>query len=290
MVGALGDAIMGLYLYRFWKILNPKFLSLGFWYLILFNISDLEFGILQLNNYTGILRLGIGSCMLVYGSYSDARTREVSDVVWLVMAVSGVFLASVELFMGSLSPFQVFISLIVGVIFAFLLYLLNFGGADIKAIISLSLLFPNFPFFYAFHLRLPVTGVPPPPLDIFVLSMLTNCLLIALLSPISLFLSNSLRKNFSSLMFLGWKVEISELRRKKNFKLMHEMEDKSEKKRYIWGGIEPTEEILSRLEELERRKKIKEVWITPELPFIVYLTAGFFTAAFYGDFISILLF
>ncbi len=249
MVGALGDAIM-------------------------------EFSI-------SLLRLCIGSCMLGYGSYSDVRTREVSNGVWLVMAVFGGFFASVELFMGSLSPFQVFKSLIVGAIFALLLFLLNFGGADVKAIISLSLLFPNFPFFSAFHLRLPVTGVPP--LDIFVLSMLTNTLLIALLSPISLFLYNSYRKNFSPLMFLGWKVKISELRRKKNFKLMHEIEEDSEKKKYVWGGIEPTEEKLSRFEELERDKRIKKVWITPELPFIVYLTAGFFTAAFYGDFTFVLL-
>ena len=73
---------------------------------------------------------------------------------------------------------------------------------------------------------------------------------------------------------------------------MHELEEEGSEiqKRYIWGGIEPTEEVLSRLEELGRNKRINEVWITPELPFIVYLTAGFFTAAFYGDFISTLFF
>jgi len=53
--------------------------------------------------------------------------------------------------------------------------------------------------------------------------------------------------------------------------------------------LEPTEEVLSRLGGLERDKRIKEVWITPELPFIMYLTAGFFTAAFYDDFIFVLL-
>jgi len=226
--------------------------------------------------------------MLGYGSYSDVKIREVSDLVWLVMGVSGVFFAGVELFMGSLSPFQVFKSLIVGAIFAFLLFILNFGGADIKAIISLSLLFPNFPFFSAFRFRLPLMGLPP--LDIFVLSMLTNTLLIALFAPVSLFFYNLLRRNFSPLMFLGRKVEISELRSRKHFKLMHEIEEESGEMKYVWGGIEPTEEILSRFEELERQKRIKEVWITPELPFIVYLTAGFFTAAFYGDFISTLLF
>jgi len=237
-----------------------------------------------------LLRLCIGSCILGYASYSDVRTREVSDIVWLVMSVSGVFLASVELFMGALAPFQVVKSVMVGGLFAFLLFILNFGGADVKAMISISLLFPAFPNLSAFNLRLPVMQVPL--LDIFVLSMLTNGLLIALVSPLSLFFYNLYRRTFSPLMFLGYTVELPLLRRKKNFKLMHELEEEGSeiKKRYIWGGIEPTEEVLSRLEELDRNKRINEVWITPELPFIVYLTAGFFTAAFYGDFISALFF
>lgn len=228
-----------------------------------------------------LLRLCIGACMLGYGSYRDVRTREVEDVVWLVMGASGVLFASVELLVGSLSPFQVLLSLIVGAVFAFLLYALYFGGADVKAIIALSLLFPSFPSSSA----LPVMGVPP--LNVFVLSMLTNSLLIALLSPLSLFLFNALRSTFSPFMFIGYRVKVSALRRKKHFKLMHELE-RGERMRYIWGGIEPTEEIVRHLEALARAGTIKDVWITPELPFIVYLTAGFFTAAFYGDFIATL--
>lgn len=235
-----------------------------------------------------LLRLCIGACMLGYGSYSDVRTREVSNVVWLIMGASGVLFACIELFTGSLSPFQLFKSLILGVVFASLLYVLNFGGADVKAIISLSLLFPNYPFFSLFHLRLPLMGVPP--LDVFVLSMLTNALLIAISAPLALFLYNSFRRNFSPLMFIGWKVGISDLRGKKNYKLMHEIEEVSGKEKYVWGGIEPTEEILRYLEEFYREKKIDGVWITPELPFILYLTAGFFIAVFYGDFISTLFF
>jgi preflagellin peptidase FlaK len=235
-----------------------------------------------------LLRLCIGSCMLGYGSYSDVRTREVPDVVWLIIGASGVLFACIELFAGSLSPFQLFKSVIMGAIFASLLYILNFGGADVKAIISLSLLFPSYPFFSLLHLRLPLVGVPP--LDIFVLSMLTNTLIIAISVPLSLFLYNLFRRNFSPLMFIGWKVGISDLLEKKNYKLMHDIEAESGKKRYVWGGIEPTEEILSHLKELEREKKIDGVWITPELPFILYLTAGFFITVFYGDIISALFF
>jgi preflagellin peptidase FlaK len=270
MVGTLSDTVMELYLYSFWKIL-----ILAFWGLLL-------------SNSTEILRLCIGVSMLGYGSYSDVKSREISDVVWLIMGVSGVFFACIGLFTDSLSFFQLFKSLIVGAIFAFLFYILNFGGADVKAIISLSLLFPNYPFFYLFHLRLPLMGVPP--VDLFVLSMLTNALIIAISAPFALFLLNSFRRNFSPLMFIGWKVSISDLRRKKNYKLMHEIKTVSGKEKYVWGGIEPTEEILSSLEELEREKKIAGVWITPELPFILYLTAGFLIAIFYGDFISTLFF
>lgn len=266
MVGTLSDAVMELYLYSFWKILIS-----AFW-------------VLPLSNSTELLRLCIGFIMLGYGSYSDVKTREVSDVVWLIMCVSGVFFACIGLFMDSLSFFQLFKSLLVGAIFAFLLYTFNFGGADVKAIISLSLLFPSYPFFSLFHLRLPLMGVPP--VDIFVLSTLTNALLIAISAPFALVLYNSFRRNFSPLMFIGWKVRISDLRRKKNYKLMHEIKEVSGKEKYVWGGVEPTEEVLSSLEELEQDKKIEGVWITPELPFILYLTAGFFIAVFYGDFIS----
>jgi preflagellin peptidase FlaK len=240
------------------------------------------------------LGLCIGSCLLVYASYSDVKTREISDLVWILMSVFGVFFILAELFIGSgsLPLFQLFISLAVGAIFALLLYFLNFGGADVKAIISLSVLFPTFPAFYFpgslphLSLSLPITGIPP--LNIFVLSTLTNALLIALSSPISLFLYNSIKKHFSPLMFLGYKVSILELSAKKNFKLMHGS-DGIEKK-YVWGGVEPTEEVISCLEELEQKGKLSEVWVTPELPFILYLTAGFFTAVFYGDFISALFF
>jgi preflagellin peptidase FlaK len=237
-----------------------------------------------------LLRLCIGSCLLGYASYSDVRRREVSDVVWLVMSASGVFLASAELFMGDLAPFQVVKSVLVGALFASLLFILNFGGADVKAMISIPLLFPAFPSLSAFNLSLPVMQVPL--LDIFLLSMLTNSLLIALVSPLSLFFYNLHRRTFSPLMFLGYQIELPTLRSKKHFKLMHELEENGSeiRKRYIWGGIEPTEEILRRLDDLGQNKGIEKVWITPELPFIVYLTAGFFTAAVYGDFISTLLF
>jgi preflagellin peptidase FlaK len=61
------------------------------------------------------------------------------------------------------------------------------------------------------------------------------------------------------------------------------------KLKHVFGGVEPTEEVLCCLEELERKNRIKKVWITPEIPFQVYLAAGFFTAAFYGDFLFALL-
>lgn len=238
----------------------------------------------------GALAICIGSCLLCYAGYSDLKRREVPDTVWLVMGASGVLFTCVELFMGTLAPLQVLKSVLVGVLFAALLYILNFGGADVKAMISISLLFPAFPSLSIFHLSLPVMQVPP--VDLFLLSMLTNSLLIALVSPLSLFCYNISRGTFSPLMFIGYKVELPRLRSKKHFKFMHELVEKGSElqERYVWGGVEPTEEVFHRLEALARTKGLKKVWITPELPFIVYLTAGFFTAVIYGDFIGSLFF
>nr|MCR5853436.1 hypothetical protein [Methanophagales archaeon] len=64
---------------------------------------------------------------------------------------------------------------------------------------------------------------------------------------------------------------------------------KRAKCKYVWGGLEPSEEYLRQIEDAAKRGIVKEVWITPELPFVVFLTAGFFTASLLGDFIFMLL-
>ncbi len=60
--------------------------------------------------------------------------------------------------------------------------------------------------------------------------------------------------------------------------------------RFKSGGVEINEKTIRQLKNLEDVGIIKnEVWVTPGLPFMVSITAGFFVAAFYGDLISSIL-
>ena len=226
----------------------------------------------------------VGGVLLLVAAFMDAREREISDAVWIAMLLAALVFLAVDF-----NPLMLFTSLTVASVLALALYKLNFGGADIKAIFAIALLFPRYPKFACF----PLAGIPP--LEIFVLSVVTNALILGISAPLTLFVANALRGNFSPLMFLGIKVPADSLRNRKFFRLMHAPPAptapiaKSAKCKYVWGGLEPSEEYLREIEDAAKRGIVKEVWITPELPFVVFLTAGFFTAFLLGDFIFMLL-
>lgn len=48
-------------------------------------------------------------------------------------------------------------------------------------------------------------------------------------------------------------------------------------------GIEPAEKMLRDLTEAKREGKIDKVWVTPGLPFLVFITAGFIILIVIGD-------
>ncbi|MGD2246910.1 MAG: prepilin peptidase [Candidatus Methanofastidiosia archaeon] len=78
---------------------------------------------------------------LLYGSYKDITVREVPDTLWVVMGCTGIMFRVIDhqwMLMG------------ISVIIAFLLGMVlavsgMFGGADIKALLALSLLIPQYP-------------------------------------------------------------------------------------------------------------------------------------------------
>ncbi|MCW7080371.1 MAG: prepilin peptidase [Candidatus Methanospirare jalkutatii] len=226
----------------------------------------------------------VGGVLLLVAAFMDAREREISDAVWIAMLLAALVFLAVDF-----NPLMLFTSLTVASVLALALYKLNFGGADIKAIFAIALLFPRYPKFACF----PLAGIPP--LEIFVLSVVTNALILGISAPLTLFVANALRGNFSPLMFLGIKVPADSLRNRKFFRLMHAPpaplapDAQRAKCKYVWGGLEPSEEYLRQIEDAAKRGIVKEVWITPELPFVVFLTAGFFTASLLGDFIFMLL-
>jgi hypothetical protein len=116
-----------------------------------------------------------------------------------------------------------------------------------------------------------------------------------------------LRKNIS-LAFIGYKLPIDALTdtdvKNKHVRLVHLYEDEADdevveveggrgdvRRKFIFGGVEIDKEVVERLKNYHAQGKIgEEAWVTPELPFMLFITAGFFISLFYGNLIFHILF
>jgi preflagellin peptidase FlaK len=137
------------------------------------------------------LKLLICISFLAYACRCDLRTRTVPNELWGVVFVAALPLVIADTLtrgIGSLLP------LLIAVTATFLLvhtlfHLNAFGGADAKALIALSFIFPVFPTITLFGYALPLTGIPP--LNIFAFSTLINTVLLTAIIPIA-FLAHNL--------------------------------------------------------------------------------------------------
>lgn len=245
-------------------------------------------------NLDGI-RILICIPFLIYSCYSDFKTRRVPNKIWLPMIGIGVILAFVDFITYGPDFFIHFaFSVVLLSVFAYLLFKIKaFGGADAKAIITLSILIPTFPSFVLFGHALPLTGIPP--LNLFAFSTLGNAVLLSLVVPIALFIYN-LTQNPEEVIekplysFIGYKSEISKLKNR-HIRLIQDFVEQDDRvvPRFRFNGVQIDDALIERLRRLSKEGKIPEkVWVMPGLPFMISLTVGFATALIYGDIIYLI--
>ncbi len=174
-------------------------------------------------------------------------------------------------------------------IFVYILFQLGtFGGADAKALIVLSIIFPEYPAFSAFGSNFPMNK---PLIDIFAFGIFGNAVLLTIIVPIGLAVYNftkmGLRIDNPIYAFIGYKSRISDLAGK-HIKLIQRFEVENGEVTFHFkrGGMEINGAVISELKALSEKGLLKDdVWVTPGLPFMIPITMGFFTAVFYGDLI-----
>ena len=234
-------------------------------------------------NELGILdamRVALISATMIYSSYSDWISREVDDKVWIVSGIVGGILTTLDLVL--IWSFRyltlTLISIAIGCILAYAFYYFGFyGGADAKAIMVISI---SLPLYYPPMRLHPFTG----------LASLSNGLLLSLIIPISMLilnLSTILRgeKIFEGFeheskirklaaIFLGMKVKDA---RRRRFWLP--LEEERNGRRYFSFNI-----LTFELKKPER----DDCWVTPGLPLLLFITAGFLTFILLGDVIYII--
>ncbi len=249
-----------------------------------------------------VLSLGF----LFYASWSDYRTREVSNRVWVFFAPTAFVLSISELLLydpGRMAFFGLSFG-VTAVIALLLFYSGGFGGADSKALICIALALP-FSTEILFKPLLP-NGLSPLAQNIFPLTIFSNAVLFAAASGIYLFVFNLVwhkkmdRKMFEgtlakepatkklAALITGRRVSINQLKVKWHVYPMEDLENEDgetpKRKLVIVPRDEGRDEIVTRLSKAIDDGKIDaHVWATPGLPMLIFVTIGLVVALFFGD-------
>jgi len=250
------------------------------------------------------LRVSICLLFMLYASWSDIKSREVSDTVWVFFAPIAFAVTSLQLVIyGSANSWIWYgLSFLVtsGLAMA-LFYSGAFGGADAKAFMCLALSLPLQPS----SLLQPLFGSLLP---IFPVTVLFNSILLAVLSVFYMLAKNvfwRLRtgkrifegfegergwRKFLTLL-CGYKVSLSELQRKEHLFPLEDVRvegDKVERRLILFPRDEEREEIVARIARVVGEEDAY-VWATLGLPMLVFVTAGLVLALVFGDIVWFLL-
>jgi preflagellin peptidase FlaK len=259
-----------------------------------------------------LARSSIAMLVLSYASWSDYKTREVSNRVWLLFAPVAFGLTTTELLLvvpngtSDLLPYATCFGLTSG--FAILIfYTGGFGGADAKALMCLALALP----FYPDKLLAPIThDISLISQNFFPISVFTNSVLFAALAAVAMLfynLSKRLRTHENLfqgdhkresigkkilVLLTGYKIPVEELKEKWHVYPLEAIEKTEEnrlkRKLIILPKDEGRKEIVDRIDEAIKSGAIpNEVWATPGLPMLIFILAGLITALFFGDIIWI---
>jgi preflagellin peptidase FlaK len=204
--------------------------------------------------------------MLAIASISDIKKREINDIIWIVFGALGLCLILFSENIGN-ELLKIGISLIVAP-FALLIWRFGlFGGADALALITLSVLAPN--------LTLTEKTITP-------FTVLTNAVLLSIVpmfinatrNAVLLATKNDIFDGFDETrskkilaMFVGYRAA--------NPKFGFSIEQKI-------GNRKKINLALHHAENAEFCDK-KDTWVTPGIPYLIFIFAAFVIQIAYGD-------
>ena len=222
--------------------------------------------------YLDIIRFLAGFIILFYASYTDIKTRRASNILWVIMALIGLIILTIQfLTIGFPTPFYlIFVPIMIVLMYILFQLRLIFGGADAKALMAIAVLVPFQPEILQYPLW---KTVMPFPWTIF-----SNSIILFLLIPLSLFIFNLIKRHIEfPYSFLGYKMSVQKAKQKFVWPL-EQIVDGKRKFLYMPKDFDVTEQLT----EFEQQG-IKTIWVTPKIPFMIPLLAGFVVSFFIGD-------
>lgn len=264
--------------------------------------------VFPLQTVTTLARTIITLSFLFYASWSDYKTREVSNRLWILFAPPAFILSFMELFMYESSQLLSY-GICFGLTAAFaiiLFYSGGFGGADAKALICLALALPLYPD----NLFMPLSNeISPIAKNFFPLTVFSNSILMAAATALYILFHNIFwhkktgKKLFEEehekesfwkkllVLMTGYKVSINRLKEKWHLYPLEDLENSEDgfkRKLVLIPKDEDRNAIVERLAKAVETGKIPDmVWTTPGLPMLIFITVGLIIALFFGDIVWI---
>jgi preflagellin peptidase FlaK len=166
---------------------------------------------------TDLLRL-FAVPVFAWAAYRDVTTRRVPNVTWLPLVALGAVLLVADAAQVWPDPYrrQLFLlhaAISLGIVapLGYVFWRLGgFGGADAKAVMTLALLFPEFPTYFLPSGVLPPTAFQPP-LGVASMTILTNTVVVAVVAPLALAARNLAAGRLAPAMFLGRPLRVEAL-------------------------------------------------------------------------------
>ncbi len=218
--------------------------------------------LIDLNHLRIVLAIG----MLGYASYTDVTKREINDLVWIIFGALAVVLIIFEPNLSEVLV-NIGISLIVAPVVLIIWRIGFFGGADAFAIIVLAALVPQITF---------SDGMITP------FTILTNAVLISIIPLFLNFFRNLIEIAKKNDIFEGFKEPIGKRimamflgYRAKNPKYGFSIEKKAGKNKKL--------NLVLHNAEYAEFCTTPNTWITPGVPYMLFITAGFIVQLVYGD-------
>jgi len=255
----------------------------------------------EMYEWLEFLRIFLSLSFLLLSSLYDFKTREVPNWVWMLFAPPGFTLSFLQFYLKKEYSFPVFWSvsfLVTTGLSLALFYLGFFGGADAKALICLSIALPTYPSSLNPHLN---ALAPLFPLSVFSNAILGASLMVFAIASYNLFrLIQTKGKLFEGLenepfrskmlaFFVGLKVNIERLKKEAHYIPLEYVSkgNHGEPVRHLRMSPRLSEETLQKNGYLDGYSGANgKIWVTPGLPFLVFVTAGLIVALLIGDVIS----
>jgi preflagellin peptidase FlaK len=165
----------------------------------------------------------------------------------------------------------IFIPIMIGFVYVLFQLRLVFGGADAKALMAIAIILPIQPQIY----EIPLWGQSYMPAA---WTVFANSVILFLLIPISLLIYNIAKRNVKfPYCLLGYKMTIAKAREKFVWPLEKIVDGKSK-----FAYMPKEFDVSDQFDEFEK-KGVSDIWVTPKIPFMIPLLAGFIFTFVFGD-------